>query len=351
MTSSRHFPSIEAGHIDPQETRRLIEAAKQSGLVRDQHTTVPISRNGAEAVTAPPASIAPAAPAKPSDAPAGVHCQWIDVDPGLAAHWLQNNFRNRPVAEDVVAAYARDMVNGEWVSTHQGIAFNDRDELIDGQHRLLAIIRSGITVSMLVTFGLKSDIKGKEVTTMDAVDRGRTRSVADQLKIQHGLKNGSKIAGICQTIAALCFRARTRRLSVGQTLTIYRMFQDEVDWTIRFASRSPGLRAKGVAAACTFAIAADPKLKDICHRIYTGEGIEPATPIHQLRAFLVSDEAKLLNRGTDRALSELVLHAIHLHIAGETVERLELAETGRLAFSALQPDRVKQVAAIFQLPS
>jgi len=96
----------------------------------------------------------------------------------MAKDWLENNFRNRPISEDTVAAYARDMIAGQWVATHQGVAFNDKDELIDGQHRLHAIVRCDKTIRMMVTFGLPSVIEGKQMTTMDCVDRGRTRSSA-----------------------------------------------------------------------------------------------------------------------------------------------------------------------------
>lgn len=333
MPSLSNYRSLEKGQIDPEEIRRLVAKSKESGLISTPGKAVPIAKNG-----------------KPLTDIAGVSAQWMDVDPGTAAHWLQNNFRNRPISDDVVAAYARDMVNGEWVSTHQGIAFNDRDELIDGQHRLLAVIRAGVTVRMMVTFGLPSHIEGKEVTTMDAVDRGRTRSVADQLKIQHGMKNGSAIAMICASIATLCNDERTRRLSVGQTLEIYRAFQSAVDWVIDFRSTERGLKAKGVLAACAFAIAADAKLKEPCHRLFTGDDLAPSSPLRLLREFLVSEAAVLLNRGSDRALAELVLQALHLHVAGTSIERLVPGPQGLHAFRAVQPAAVRKIADMFKLP-
>lgn len=333
MSSLVHYRSLEKGQLDPEEIRRLVAKSKDAGLIQERGRAT-IRKDGTPAAAAGP-----------------VNSQWMDITPEIAAHWLQNNVRNRPLADDTIIAYARDMRNGEWVETHQGLAFNDRDELIDGQHRLHAIIRAGVTVRMMVTFGLKSEIEGKECTTMDAVDRGRPRSVADQLRIQHGMKDGSKIAMICASIACLCQSERTRRLSVGQTLEIYRAFQPSIDWVIQFASREHGLRAKGVAAAVAFAIAADSKLKDLCHRLYTGDGLANGSPLFLLREFLVSDDAKLLNRGSDRALADLVLEALHLHIAGAKVSRLELGQTGRNAFQALQPARVAKIAALFTLPT
>jgi len=329
LTQSVHA----ADPFDADEIRRLVAKGKASGLIREAGTGVAIKKNGT-----------------PVTMTGTQRTQWMDVDPGMAAHWLQNNFINRLLSDDVITGYARDMANGNWFPTHQGIAFNDLDHLIDGQHRLHAIIRCGLTIRMMVTFGLPSVIEGKQATTMDAVDRGRPRSVADQLKIQHGMKNGSAIAMITASLAGLCQNERTRRLSVGQTLDIYRAFKPAVDWVIEFRSKEPGLKAKGVLAACAFAVAADVALKARCHQIFTGDIKSPGSPLQLLRSFLISDDAKLLNRGTDRGIAELTLVALQLDVAGESVERLELTQAGLHAFRALQPERVAAVAALFALP-
>ncbi|MES2569439.1 MAG: hypothetical protein V4710_05220, partial [Verrucomicrobiota bacterium] len=210
--------------FDPEEIRRIVQVGKDRGLISEANTARRVDKTGLDAA-----------------ALGEVRSQWMDVDPDTARRWLENNFRNRPLSDDVVQAYARDMINGIWIATHQGIAFNDRDELIDGQHRLNAIVLSARTIRMMVTFGLPSVIEGKEMTTMDAVDRGRPRSVADQLKIQHKLKDGSAIAAICASLANICQGDRTRRLSVGQTLEIYRAFEYSVTWVIAHKPKANGL--------------------------------------------------------------------------------------------------------------
>jgi hypothetical protein len=362
LTSSHHL-RIE----DPEDRAVIIAAAKKSGLIKQAAPTktdspfdaAAVRRVVAEAKASGQlkAAISILNPAEIARAGAdvvtgrGVVSQWVDVTPGMAAHWLQNNFVNRPISDDTVAAYARDMVNGVWVCTHQGVAFNDLDHLIDGQHRLHAIVKSGVTVRMMVTFGLASKIEGSQMTTMDAVDRGRTRSVADQLKIQHGLKNGSFIAAVCASLAVICCNDRTRRLSVGQTLEIYAEFRAAVDWIHEFRPTEHGLRAKGVLAAFAFAVTADCKLKAPCISVVDGGGLVAGSPLALLREFLVSDDAKLLNRGSDRALAELTLHALQLQIAGESIERLELSQNGLHAFRSLQAERVAVVANLFRLPS
>ncbi len=332
--------SLRPAKFDPDEIRRITSRAKSAGLLRGAGETTPIVKNG-----------------KPVAAEAGLRSQWMDVTPEMAKTWLGNNFRNRPISDDTVEAYARDMTNGTWVPTHQGVAFNDRDELIDGQHRLHAIVRCGLTIRMMVTFGLPSVIAGKEMTTMDAVDRGRMRSVADQLKIQHGLKDGSAIAGICSTLGGLCYGHRTRRLSVGQTLEIYRAFEDAVTWVVIHRSKAHGLKSPGVLAAFAFALmteqgffgAATP-IALLYESLMTGEGKRVSSPMKLLREFLLSDDAKLLNRGTDRGMAELVLQAIHLARVGKVITKLEPGLEGVEAFRAFQKERVEKIAAIFRLP-
>jgi hypothetical protein len=242
---------------------------------------------------------------QPATALANVISVWIEVTPDMAHRWLKTNFRNRPVTPDTVLSYARDMALGRWQPTHQGIAFNDRDELIDGQHRLIAVIKCGLTVRMMVTFGLPSEIEGAEVTTMDCVDRGRTRSVADQLKIQHGLKDGGKIAGIASAVAHLCVGERVRRMSVGQTLDVYRAFEQGVDFVIAHSSKRQGLRSVGVLAAFAFAYAVEGANIEYCFgKLNTGVEIEQSPVIQALRNLLTGEQSSMLVQSMNKGIAE-----------------------------------------------
>ena len=294
----------------------------------------------------------------------------VAVTPALAEGWLKTNFGNRPVSEDTVTAYARDAAAGIWVTTHQGIAFSDKDELIDGQHRLLAIIKSGIACTVMVSFGWGAEIQGRPMKRMDVIDRGRTRSVADQLKIQHNLKNGGLIASISNALANLCYGERTRRLSVGQTLDIYRAFQPAVDWIIERRSKAHGFKSAGVLAGFAFALrtqCSDDPLQPFDRSAtvvppvarmfealnHASAEMRKNSSLMRLREFLTSEDAHLLTRSLDRGLAEMVLRAIHLESLGEdclkTHALVESAPSVKF-FTERQPARVAQIAALFKLP-
>lgn len=76
------------------------------------------------------------------------------ITPELAAKYLAKNTQNRNVRQHTVTKMTRDLQAGAWVPTHQGIAFSPDGTLLDGQHRLLAVIQAGVPLVTLVTRGL-----------------------------------------------------------------------------------------------------------------------------------------------------------------------------------------------------
>lgn len=83
----------------------------------------------------------------------------IDVTPAMAQQWLnQNHAENRAINISRVAQYARSMRDHEWLPTGESIKFDVLDRLMDGQHRLLAVLKSGMTVPMFITRGLDPSV-------------------------------------------------------------------------------------------------------------------------------------------------------------------------------------------------
>jgi hypothetical protein len=68
------------------------------------------------------------------------------------------------------------MLNGNWVLTHQGIAISKSGKLIDGQHRLAAVVKANVPVEMMVFSGLDDE-------SIFAIDQSRPRSKFDAIKI------------------------------------------------------------------------------------------------------------------------------------------------------------------------
>lgn len=113
----------------------------------------------------------------------------MEITPEMAAHWLETRNtkdadraertkRQRNLSPSVARRYAVLMNAGRWLTTHQGIAFSTTGRLIDGQHRLLAIVLAGVPVTMLVTPNCDPE-------TFAVLDNGFKRQAAHMLDVPH----------------------------------------------------------------------------------------------------------------------------------------------------------------------
>lgn len=117
--------------------------------------------------------------------------RWEYVTPAIAAAYRAKTRRNRRRMESLAQRYAKDMAAGQWLMTHQGVAFDENDDLIDSQHRLEAIEISGAPQWLLVTRGLP-------LGSAEAMDRGRARSLAHSLQILGFQHSDSKIVAMAR---------------------------------------------------------------------------------------------------------------------------------------------------------
>jgi hypothetical protein len=96
------------------------------------------------------------------------------VTPEQAQEWLQGNVDNRRLREPRVLRHAKTLERGEWDLTGDALVFDAEGVLINGQHRLTAVVVTQIPARFVVLRGVPS--KAQEV-----MDQGLSRNLADQL--------------------------------------------------------------------------------------------------------------------------------------------------------------------------
>lgn len=292
--------------------------------------------------------------ARKKAAPAVPTVVWEDVTPELAAKYLARNVSNRNLRESTIKAYERDMRSGNWISTHQGIAFNDAGDLIDGQHRLSAIVRAKVTVRMLVTRGIPRNAGAMH--TMDAVDRGANRSVADQLRVQHGYSNPNLAAAAATAIAQMCVSGKLGRITVPQTLQILEIFGRQITeiGTLVDSVKERRLRRSQFVAALSFARTTEPHATDrFLQGMITGAGLAVDSPILLLRNFLFSDASVQWSSSGLRAartdLAFLILNSLFQFVTGAAATKLLEGPAGFAYFAERQKENMAKVAKVFLL--
>jgi hypothetical protein len=105
-----------------------------------------------------------------------MHLSTEVVTPERARQWLTvDNHRNRKIKDGRVSYLADEIASGRWQLTHNGIAFDLKGNLLDGQHRLAAIAKAGVPVEIVIARNVAAE-------SYVAMDRGAVRSLADVLR-------------------------------------------------------------------------------------------------------------------------------------------------------------------------
>jgi hypothetical protein len=218
----------------------------------------------------------------------GLETTWELVTPRRAEEYLATRGPNRAVMGGTVLRLAQDMAADHWQRTHQGIAFDDKGHLLDGQHRLQAILQSGRPQTLLVTRGLDS-------AALEAIDIGAKRSTYQVLAIA-GHKNASTLAGAL-SLALLFYDGRLKRGWPYPTVAEQLQFLydnpsivDGMEWGMYCNAKSNILPASVVAFAYhEFRQHAPVLVEGFMQELITGEELAPRSPILAVRQWLLDD--------------------------------------------------------------
>ena len=114
------------------------------------------------------------------------------ITPEIAKTMLGENVNNRRISRDNVNLFAREIRNGEWRFNGEAIKFGKDGRLLDGQHRLLAVIAADKPLTTLV-------IRGLEDETQQTMDSGKTRTLGDVLTLR-GEKKSTQLASLARAV-------------------------------------------------------------------------------------------------------------------------------------------------------
>jgi len=190
------------------------------------------------------------------------------ITPAKAAKMLERNTRNRHLRPTLVSRYARDMEEGRWLKTHQGIAINCDGTLLDGQHRLAAIIESGKPQEFLVARGVPT---GSQV----AMDDGAGRSAPDAISLDRGVRVDALSVAIVRSIVQFA-GGNNRGVSKQETAALLDDLREPLAFIEPFvATKQRGVTASPVWASIALAwhyVEDLERLREFC-RIFCGHDL------------------------------------------------------------------------------
>lgn len=125
------------------------------------------------------------------------------ITPFSANEYLKNNTQNRKININHVRELARAITNNDWELNGVPVIFAENGRLIDGQHRLHAIVWANRPVKMLV-------IRGVSNSSFDTIDVGMKRTTGQILQMQ-GIKNANNVSASARLLDAWRKTGRVHR--------------------------------------------------------------------------------------------------------------------------------------------
>lgn len=256
-------------------------------------------------------------------------CGYMMVTPDQAGKWLEKPAKNRKVVQRRVSMYAAAMKRGDWMLTNQGIAIDEFGQLIDGQHRLRAIVEADVPIELLV-------IRAAPNKSQLVLDQGIKRAAHDQV----GLREGWEVTTMHIAVAKVMMQgmdgpgSQQRKIDSQDIQIVDRFYirhHKAVEWAVsQFNTRAV---IKGVTIASTIGPVARAHyshdvnvLHRFCEVLATGmadrKGDSPAVV---LRNWLIAGREKSLSarKGKDRyAIYKKTEIALNAFLNGKQIERL-----------------------------
>jgi hypothetical protein len=210
------------------------------------------------------------------------------IGPEDAAKLLTLNKDNRKINKGHIDFLVREIQLGNFKETGDTIKISSTGRLLDGQHRLNAIIKSGKTVPISFAEGLDDD-------TFTVIDTGKNRTGADILSLQNNKHPNEMSATIRLIVALENGKTSSSKIKLSNT---------EI---LKVSEKNPGL-SEIVELVCTenrkfkmmpvssiaalyylFSKKNHSQCEDFFNKYYTGLDISSSHPVYQLRDKLIRD--------------------------------------------------------------
>jgi hypothetical protein len=217
------------------------------------------------------------------------------ITPELAKEYLLKTKLNRRLSETNVNYLFIQMKQGNWMQTADCIKFGTDGSLLDGQHRLSAIVKLGEPVKMMVAEGLKPEV-------FTVLDTGKSRSAADVLAASN-FKAAHNLAALARAI--ILYKAGRYDKDSGHNKTvasnksilefvekheelieIVTFCHNEIYYKFRFIPLS-------TLGMIYFVLAKKNQLKcdEFFHKLAEGVDLGVTNPIRHLREKLIKDSS------------------------------------------------------------
>lgn len=150
--------------------------------------------------------------------PEGITVEIVMVTPKMALEWLEKNHISQRIMRDhTMFQYASEIESDSWYFNGDTIVFDTEQDMVNGQHRLCAIVYTGIAIPCLI-------VTGVSLKARPTIDTGKKRNLTETTGFE---------AYVCRVLQSLCpQKARQLGLTADSAAVVYTEFKEGVDFVI-----------------------------------------------------------------------------------------------------------------------
>jgi hypothetical protein len=243
-----------------------------------------------------------------------------DITPEMAKEFLDTMRVQRPLNMRRVITYAAMMSRGAWLC-YPAIEFNEKGEMINGQHRCEAIILCGLTVPIHV-------VRGVSNKAQRAMDIGLKRGLNQQLRMYR--PNMTHISIRTAGVHVCAYLLSGLPISINNIEEYdrwYAVFKEGMDWAIPTVGIDKVTRTSTIVGGLAFAYRTNPEaISEFGTILASGENLKEGAPAYAMRRILT---ARAPTGGSQRALAvRKVLNAAEAHCLGDKMLKVSTANHG-----------------------
>lgn len=262
------------------------------------------------------------------------------ITPEIAVEWIKLNKYNRPISSSVINKYATVMRRGGWKLNGDSFRFDEDGYILDGQHRLYAILESGISIESLVVRGLS-----REVFT--TIDRGNMRKLSDFIALE-GYKNSVLMAAAMKWVYAWKndFKIITGRVGIDVQDVMSALKEEEgldesVKLIAKIQSRQKVLKPSAAAAFHYIFSKKEPYLaQNFFEQLYTGANLPVDSPILALRNQQINQRMGNINQSS-KHLTISIIKCWNYYVKNESLAMLKVGAIEEIPEIATCPKELK----------
>ena len=263
-----------------------------------------------------------------------VKIETVTITPAMATKMLEANTINRPLSDAHVHRIARQITEGKWKFNGDTIKIADTKDVVDGQHRLWAIIEASRPVETIIVHGVSRD----SFATLDTIRKARSGSDILALMPNAPPARGKTIAAALKLLVSYQRTKGNLKLMSKPDMRVENsdvqdafVHHPNIVEAVNRVHKLGDIVALSVAAFVFYIAVSrnEPLAEEMIEVLHAPAGIAQSNPFFKLRhALLASREKRKTNTLEQTALMFKALNAAK---SGKRVEKIMWKQQGSMA--------------------